>query len=514
MEILADKKTLRLLFIEDNIADAELLLRAMKREGLSIQHKIVKNPTQLKTALLESWDIIFLDYNVPGYGTLAAIDDIRSADKETPIIVVSGAVGEDLAVEALKAGADDFLVKGKWNRLGSAVRRSLREKQSRLMSRAAQRDREEILAVVSHDLRNPLSAVQLNLQQMQAMYEKGNLRPGENEHLESLMLRAQKSLRRMRFLIDDILDETKIAVGRFRVERQSFSINQILSDLEEVFRPLALRKDLDFEVIPTEDNLTGVFDPDRIFQALGNIIGNAIKFTNSGGKIKIWCRRESDRLKLFISDTGKGIPADDLDHVFDRYWQTHTAEAGSLGLGLFIVKGIIDAHDGTIKVESKPDKGTTFEICIPTDDSSKNEIKTQNHHPYTKKFLPQIKELFCKAVPNLGEILIVDDDEDMRFVLKEIFTHEGFKVFESGDAASTDDVLKLAKNLKLVLLDYQVSGTTTDKMINKFKVPVVLVSAIEDLDKKAREMGVERYLRKPIDRNVIIDTVKDILKIK
>lgn len=511
METLLNQKLLKLLFVEDNTADAELLIRALKYERFLTQHKIVKTPEHLNTALEDTWDIIFLDYNVPGYGPLTALEDIRKKDKETPVIVVSGAIGEDLAVEVLKAGADDFLIKGKWNRLGSAVRRSLREKESRLQSKAAQRDREEILAVVSHDLRNPLSAVQLNLQQLQKASEKVDIPIEERGNLQNLVLRAQKSLKRMRYLIEDILDETKIAVGRFQIERQHFAVEQILLDLEEVFRPLAQRKSLQFEVVHPQSTLAAAVDPERIFQALGNILGNAIKFTDPGGKIKLWTEYDELNLRFYVSDTGRGISPANIHHVFDRYWQSNTTSSGSLGLGLFIVKGIVDAHNGTISVESTVGKGTVFEISIPAPKIVSAETSVNTF--YSKEFSPKIEETLGKA--NLGEILIIDDDDDMRMVLKDIFVHEHFNVWEAANMVTAQDIIKLAKNVKLILLDYHVDGMTADKIVDKLKhVPIVLVSAADDLEAKANEMGIKYYLRKPIDRNTIVNTVKDLLKIR
>ena len=215
------------------------------------------------------------------------------------------------------------------------------------------RARDELLAVVSHDLRNPLNIIALALQ----------MREADPESASSTLPRAKRGAERMLRLIEDLLDVARIDAGTLRVEPMRMELTSLLEDSLEQHRVLAASRRITL-VRDFERGLGHVLaDRHRLGQALANLIGNALKFTPVGGTIRIGGEARGDRTTIWVSDTGPGIPPEHLGHIFDRFWQPEQRRDG-VGLGLAIVKGIVDAHGGTIEVESTVGVGTTFRIVL------------------------------------------------------------------------------------------------------------------------------------------------------
>jgi PAS domain S-box-containing protein len=222
--------------------------------------------------------------------------------------------------------------------------------------------REEVLAVVSHDLKNPLSAIHLNAQLLEKYMAKNAIPPS---HVAQVR-RIDQAAQRMDQLISDILDVTKIEAGTFAIEKSSERVETLIQETVELHEPLASEKDIGFDVDVAPGCCAVFCDHKRILQVLSNILGNAIKFTPRGGRIRIGAKPiEPDQVELFVSDTGPGIRAEDQPKIFSRYWQVRETAAKGVGLGLAIAKGIVEAHGGTIRVDSAPGKGTTFRFVLP-----------------------------------------------------------------------------------------------------------------------------------------------------
>ena len=215
--------------------------------------------------------------------------------------------------------------------------------------------RDKVLGIVAHDLRNPLGVIEL---QTEAIIE---LHP----ELEPRSLGAiERSTERMKRLIQDLLDVTRIEAGELGIERARVATGQLL-DAIDVQRVLAAKASIELRIqiaSPLPD-LWG--DEHRIFQVFENLIGNAIKFTPAGGAITLGGVARDDDVLFWVADTGPGIEAKALRHVFDRFWQADKQSREGAGLGLAIARGIVEAHGGAIWVESEPDHGATFYVTFP-----------------------------------------------------------------------------------------------------------------------------------------------------
>lgn len=218
------------------------------------------------------------------------------------------------------------------------------------------RTRDEVLHVVSHDLRGPLSIIEMGATWL--------LRRAADDESRRTISRVQRARQRMTFLIRDLLDEAALQAGKLRVEPVKQPVGPVVTEAIEVMRPIAEQKRicLTADVVAPGDEV--VCDRARIVQVFANLVGNAIKFTSEGGAISVRVFGGNGSVKFAVTDTGRGIAEQELPHVFDRYWRGHCDVAG-VGLGLAIVKGIIEAHHGAIHVESTFGEGSTFEFELP-----------------------------------------------------------------------------------------------------------------------------------------------------
>lgn len=228
-----------------------------------------------------------------------------------------------------------------------------------LESQQAVRAREEVLAIVSHDLRNPLSAITLGSSLLLMSKE---LADEDREQVETMQVSAERMAR----LIADLLDVTRLEGGkRLPVEPAPVAVAELLDEALELFRSQAAVASVSIESDCTE-NVDAVFaDHHRVMQVLSNLIGNSLKFTPPSGTIRVCAEPHRDGVLFMIADTGPGIPKEHLSHIFTPYWQAKRAERLGAGLGLPIARGIVEAHGGRIWAESEPGQGTRFYFTLP-----------------------------------------------------------------------------------------------------------------------------------------------------
>jgi light-regulated signal transduction histidine kinase (bacteriophytochrome) len=225
----------------------------------------------------------------------------------------------------------------------------------------AVRARDDLVAVVSHDLRNPLGVIQM--QAAILLQTVGSGTEDFSRRIQTSTDHIQRAVRRMNTLIRDLLDLAKLEAGRFTLQCSRCQMNHLVEESLLILRPLAeakwitLTSDLHADAVDA--------DHDRIFQVLSNLVGNAIKFTPERGTISVRAETKNADVQVTVSDTGPGISPDQIANVFDRYWQARRSDQEGSGLGLFIAKGIVEAHGGRIWTEARAGAGATFVFILP-----------------------------------------------------------------------------------------------------------------------------------------------------
>lgn len=233
------------------------------------------------------------------------------------------------------------------------------EQAARTAAETALRTRDEVLAVVSHDLRNPLSVIDMCAASL------ADRLPAGDEGARSLVRTIESSTEWMNRLIEDLLDVARVEAGRLALERQPHDLVRVISEATVMLEPLIAEKSLTLREDLPEHLPRANVDARRVVQVLENLVSNAVKHTPPGGEIEIHAESMNGEVRIVVRDTGSGIPAEHLPHLFDRFWQARDARRGGAGLGLAIAKGIVEAHGGRIWVESSLGAGSTFGFSLP-----------------------------------------------------------------------------------------------------------------------------------------------------
>jgi PAS domain S-box-containing protein len=293
-------------------------------------------------------------------------DELRTLRAVAPISVVAvpliaretllGMVKLISSTPSRKYGPEDLRLAEKLARRAAS---SLDNARLYRAAKHAVRERDDVLSVVAHDLRNPLGAILMHARALQ----KGRPDAGPSASRPADLI--ERAASRMNRLIDDLLDVTRLETGRLSVERDRVPAARVVADAVDAHRAAAAASScaLGAELAPDLPDVWA--DRDRLLQVFENLVGNALKFTDPGGQITIGATPRDGELMFWVGDTGRGMSAEEVSHVFDRFWQARKADRRGAGLGLPIVKGIVEAHGGRIWVTSTPDYGSTFFFTLP-----------------------------------------------------------------------------------------------------------------------------------------------------
>ncbi len=359
----------RLLVVDDNADMRNYLLRLLQdrwqvetaSDGTAALETIHKRPP----------DLVVADIMMPNVDGLELLRRVRSeaATAQIPVLLLSARAGEEASVGGLQAGADDYLIKPFSrhellarieSRLATA-RQQATERQRRSQAEHDIKAKEEFFAALAHELRTPAQCFFTWIGVLRDTKQRASI----SEALDVLETEAHT----VRRLAEDLIDVARGISGHMRVDRQPYAtLAPLIESVVDTYGPAAakngitLESKLDYDCGPVE------VDADRIQQIVSNLLSNAIRFTPAGGRIEVQCMHSDTGIELLVRDSGKGISADALPHVFERYWQGTRAldSDGGLGLGLAICRQLVELHEGRIEAMSEgKDRGATFVVRLP-----------------------------------------------------------------------------------------------------------------------------------------------------
>ncbi len=331
--------------------------------------------------------LILLDIRMPGIDGVEVLKRLKSSSNDVTVIMMSGHGSEDLAVECIKIGAEDYLSKPfVLDDMLQRVERARSHRMAVIEKKRLEQEREDFFMMLSHDMKNPMTAVIGSIDIMR----EGRLGPVNDEQTEYLQS-AIDSCNEVVMMIDNLLDIRRFEVGKMQLSIQSYNPIEIIRKVVTQFSRAAERDGINLS-LDLKDSLPNIaVDRNALIRILGNLIGNALKFTPEDGTIAVSCHsiEQSDAhltrvpsyvpipdnfrslhcfVLLSVRDTGAGIPPDELKCIFDRYTQSSSnngRERGGAGLGLSFCKLAVESFGGVIWAESKTDQGSEFIILLP-----------------------------------------------------------------------------------------------------------------------------------------------------
>ncbi len=363
------------LVVDDSAPVRGYLSRVLERAGNRVKSASTGEDARILWEA-NAFDLVLLDLLLPDTDGLELLADLRGKFKEICIVMVTGHAGIRSAIQAAQLGADGYLNKNdivgsqeSVDELMHQLDQSLSVRRGHKMQAELERMRSDLYAMVSHDLRNPINAIQLAAGSLVEDFGEEEV-SGEVRHLAETILKNAESLLRQ---LNDFLDFSKLDAGMFRLDVEPCEVSALTRGTVDQLMPLARKRghNLRFATdvsIPIYSKI----DARRIEQVLANLITNAIKYTVEPGTLTVTLSSTGSAHTVAVSDTGIGIPAEDLGNLFTRYGRGKAEQVKKIqgtGLGLLIVKQIVEAHKGRVWVKSEHGKGSTFAFELPAFES-------------------------------------------------------------------------------------------------------------------------------------------------
>ncbi len=502
---------LRLLLVEDSELDARLILRALGRSGLLPHHRRVATADELRAALRDArWDVLLSDHALPGFSSteaLAVLDEERAAGHtpelvDLPFIIVSGTIGEETAVEAMRAGARDYILKERLGRLAPAIERELREARGRRQRREVEERLQHaqkmecvgrLAGGVAHDFNNLLTAFVGYGGLLRKRLPDGDMRL---RYVEGMLEAADHGASLTRQLL---------AFSRRQPLNPTVtSLNTIVLDTHKFLRRL-IGEDLELVTNLSPELGNVKVDAGQMQQVILNLSVNARDAMPEGGRLTITTANEGgdERVTLTVSDTGTGMSALALAHLFEPFFTTKEGGKGT-GLGLSTVYGIVTQNGGTIACTTETGRGTSFLVSLPLT----REIAA-----------PAPLSTPVSAAPITETVLLVEDEERVREIATEVLERCGYKVLSEGSAEGA--LARAAAHpgrIELLLTDVVLPGMNGRELATQLRAVrpearVLYTSGYTD------ELAILNgltgpgtlFLAKPYDPTALVRSVRDVL---
>jgi signal transduction histidine kinase len=521
---------LRIVHLEDDPFDRELVEHALRGDG--IECTIVPAPSRqtFEEALAEPPDLILSDMSLPDFDGIAAQQLAMWRWPLVPFLYVSGSMGEESAIERLRGGATDYVLKHRLEKLPTAVRRAVREAEdrrrretaenalrqlnaelearvtertealtranlalvrARLDSDRANHAKSEFLSRMSHDLRTPLNAI-IGFAQV---LELDAVSAEQHDGLTHI-LRAGKHLLEM---INEVLDISRIEAGRLSLSLEPVKLGELVQSAVELVQPLSARRNLSMTV----DVAPGVYvlaDRLRLNQVIFNLLSNAVKYNREGGMVKIESQIVDTRVLIIVSDTGPGIAPENLERLFTPFERLGAEQSGveGTGLGLALVKGLVQAMNGSTHVESVVGEGSRFTVRLPAADA--DQLPSDDDDAAERSVRPD------SGVS--GTVLYVEDNpSNVRLMQVVLSKRPGITMLHAPDGETGLAMLR-ERRPDLVFLDLHLPKLGGEEVLRRVwedpelrRIPVVVLTADATPDQMRRLLasGATAYLTKPVD---------------
>jgi signal transduction histidine kinase len=523
---LGRRRERRVLYVERHPYDIDLTLRHFTQAAAHLTVEVVRSTTEGLARLQEApFDLVLADLRMPDLSALYLLKATRSREIVVPFIVITGQGDELAAVAALKLGAYDYIVKrdNYLTQLPYAIdhaiaRYELEHLNQRLESELAERrrveanlreqavaladaarQREEFLAMLGHELRNPLAPIRTALELLRHFSSEDPTAVHTHQVLE-------RQITHMVRLLDDVLDVARITRGRITLEMQRLDLRTAVIEAIDNARPLLDARKHRLRTAFSSDPLIVRGDSTRLVQVAQNLLNNAAKYTDQGGTIDISATREGSYAVLRVQDSGTGISPSLLPRIFDLFTQDDQAldrAQGGLGLGLTLVRRIVELHDGSVEAHSEGrGRGSTFTIKLPVllADQAADAAPDGGSRPFAAGLL---------------RCLVVEDNVDAAEMLKVALEWEGHAVrlaFDGEDAI----VAASAFQPDVIVLDIGLPSTNGYETARAIRLLPGLQNAIiiattgygQDSDRhKSRDAGINYHLVKPVKIEALLGAI-------
>jgi signal transduction histidine kinase len=525
---------LRILHLEDEPNDSELMASTLRTEGMDCTIVRVDNREAFVRHLRdEPPDVIISDVSVPGFDGITAQEVWQQERPAVPFIFLSGTFGEELAIERLRSGATDYVLKNWMEKLPAVVRRALREHHERTGHRQAQenlhklaveleqrveqrtaqlaeaeramrrakkeaerasRAKSDFLSRMSHDLRTPLNAV-LGFAQLLDM---DNLTEDQRESV----LQILEAGRHLLGLMNEVLDISRIEAGHLSLSLEPVSVADAIEQTVKLVRPLATPRRIEIDVVQQDSPGRYVqADRQRLHQILLNLVSNAIKYNREGGRVTL---SSSDvaggRVRISVTDTGAGIRAEKFELLFKPFERLGADQTGieGTGLGLALSRALAEAMAGVVGVESIVDVGSTFwvELAGATAADSAALSAAPAEHRESKQAVA-------------GTVLYIEDNaSNVRLVQRVLGQRRPGLTLLTAHDGETGIAVALQNNPGLIFLDLHLPDTPGEEVLRRLwadprtrQIPVAVLSADATANQSRRLLaaGAAAYLTKPLD---------------
>jgi len=550
-----DKEIIRILLVEDDPDYRRTVNTVLAESSRAVYYHIkTANNTARAVECLRNpgapgFDVIVLDLGLPDSNGTGSIKRLHRLCSGTPIIALTEQRDEELGLQAIKHGADDYFAKDDALKgiLARAIRHTIERrkiteqlrraklraeqlktetehvnrqlktavKAANLMAKEAirvEQSKSQFLADMSHEIRIPMNAI-IGFSQVLA---DEDITDRQKEFVRIIRDSGESLLN----LIDDILDFSKIEAGKIYIEIADCSLKKVLNRVESMIRFYVEEKGLEFKIVRS-DSLPARIRTDsvRLRQCLTNLVGNAVKFTKKGHVyLNVSLERDNGEsfIRFDVEDTGAGIPAERQQAIFESFVQADKTVGrtfGGTGLGLTITKRLTELLGGTLGLTSEEGKGSVFTLRIPTGIDTRRlpaceQDDTDGRHADEQQ--PQEPRFS-------GRVLVVEDVPTNRKLLMLLLEKMGFEVSIAEDGRRAIDKAQ-AESFDLILMDMQmphVNGYEATRLLKQegTTTPIIAVTAhaMKGDDKRCIEAGCDGYLSKPIDRDKLIATIRKCL---